>query len=157
MAVSSPSPHRVLKVFLSRTAQRIPYMTSWRVLRLLAIILLLVCWFLVAWTAAVCQHPDRKWALIDVGYTPDGLQFSMCLLDRWDYMTAVGKKCLSARPGGRIHANRKLICQAWLSSEGGRRTGEAAVGNPSRCSPESKMLAGVGQHAHTFHTLFYIC
>lgn len=85
------SPHRVLKVFLSRTAQRIPYMTSWRVLRLLGIILLIVCWFLVAWTSAVCQNPDRKSALIDVGYTPEGLQFSMCLLDRWDYMMAVGK------------------------------------------------------------------
>ncbi|KAF3836263.1 hypothetical protein F7725_028821 [Dissostichus mawsoni] len=72
--------YRVLKVFLSRTAQRIPYMTSWRVLRLLGIILLIVCWFLVAWTSAVCQNPDRKLALIDVGYTPDGLQFSMCLL-----------------------------------------------------------------------------
>lgn len=85
------SHHRVLKVFLSRTAQRIPYMTSWRVLRLLGIILLIVCWFLVAWTSAVCQNPDRKLALIDVGYTPDGLQFSMCLLDRWDYMMAVGE------------------------------------------------------------------
>lgn len=69
-------------------------MTSWRVLRLLGIILLIVSWFLVAWTSAVCQSPDRKLALIDVGYTPDGLQFSMCLLDRWDYMMAVGK------PGG---------------------------------------------------------
>ena len=85
------SLHRVLKVFLSRTAQRIPYMTSWRVLRLLGVILLIVCWFLVAWTSAVCQNPDRKLALIDVGFTPDGLQFSMCLLDRWDYMVAVGK------------------------------------------------------------------
>lgn len=66
-------------------------MTSWRVLRLLAVILLVVSWFLVAWTAAVCERPDRTWALIGVGYTPDGLQFSMCLLDRWDYMTAVGK------------------------------------------------------------------
>lgn len=72
-------------------------MTSWRVLRLLAIILLVVCWFLVAWTSAVCEHPDRSWALIDVGYTPDGLQFSMCLLDRWDYMTALGKKRLRWR------------------------------------------------------------
>ena len=70
-------------------------MTSWRVLRLLGIILLIVCWFLVAWTSAVCQNPDRKLALIDVGYTPDGLQFSMCLLDRWDYMMAVGKPCYS--------------------------------------------------------------
>uniref|UniRef100_A0A1A8N1V0 G protein-coupled receptor 158 n=1 Tax=Nothobranchius pienaari TaxID=704102 RepID=A0A1A8N1V0_9TELE len=83
--------YRVLKVFLSRTAQRIPYMTSWRVLRLLAIILLIVCWFLVAWTSAVCQNPDRKLALIDVGYTPEGSQFSMCLLDRWDYMMAVAE------------------------------------------------------------------
>ncbi|XP_037135437.1 probable G-protein coupled receptor 158 [Syngnathus acus] len=83
--------YRVLKVFLSRTAQRIPYMTSWRVLRLLAIILLVVCWFLVAWTSAVCQVADRKSALIDVGYTPDGLQFSMCLVDRWDYMMAVAE------------------------------------------------------------------
>lgn len=66
-------------------------MTSWRVLRLLGIILLIVCWFLVAWTSAVCQNPDRKLALIEVGYTPNGLQFSMCLLDRWDYMMAVGK------------------------------------------------------------------
>ncbi|KAM9333252.1 G protein-coupled receptor 158a [Pholidichthys leucotaenia] len=83
--------YRVLKVFLSRTAQRIPYMTSWRVLRLLGIILLIVCWFLVAWTSAVCQNPDRKLALIEVGFTPDGLQFSMCLLDRWDYMMAVAE------------------------------------------------------------------
>uniref|UniRef100_A0AAX7USL5 G-protein coupled receptors family 3 profile domain-containing protein n=1 Tax=Astatotilapia calliptera TaxID=8154 RepID=A0AAX7USL5_ASTCA len=83
--------YRVLKVFLSRTAQRIPYMTSWRVLRLLGIILLIVCWFLVAWTSAVCQNPDRKLALIEVGYTPNGLQFSMCLLDRWDYMMAVAE------------------------------------------------------------------
>ncbi|XP_056155713.1 probable G-protein coupled receptor 158 [Lampris incognitus] len=83
--------YRVLKVFLSRTAQRIPYMTSWRVLRLLGIILLIVCWFLVAWTSAVCQNVDKKLALIDVGYTPDGLQFSMCLLDRWDYMMAVAE------------------------------------------------------------------
>lgn len=71
-------------------------MTSWRVLRLLGIILLIVCWFLVAWTAAVCEHPDRKSALIDVGRMPDGLQFSMCLLDRWDYMMAVGKNRLRA-------------------------------------------------------------
>uniref|UniRef100_A0A665X6Y8 G protein-coupled receptor 158a n=1 Tax=Echeneis naucrates TaxID=173247 RepID=A0A665X6Y8_ECHNA len=83
--------YRVLKVFLSRTAQRIPYMTSWRVLRLLGIILLIVCWFLVAWTSAVCQNRDRKYALVDVGFTPDGLQFSMCLLDRWDYMMAVAE------------------------------------------------------------------
>nr|XP_015209532.1 PREDICTED: probable G-protein coupled receptor 158 isoform X1 [Lepisosteus oculatus] len=83
--------YRVLKVFLSRTAQRIPYLTSWRVLRLLGVILLIVCWFLAAWTSAVCQNLDRDVSLIDVGYTPDGLQFSMCLLDRWDYMMALAE------------------------------------------------------------------
>lgn len=90
----SPSP-RVLKVFLSRTAQRTPYMTSWRVLRLLAVILLVVLWFLVAWTSAVCQSPELSQALISAGLTPEGLQFSMCLLDRWDYMMAVGKCAFS--------------------------------------------------------------
>lgn len=81
---------RVLKVFLSRTAQRTPYMTSWRVLRLLLVILLVVLWFLVAWTSAVCQNPELSRALITAGLTPEGLQFSVCLLDRWDYMMAVG-------------------------------------------------------------------
>ncbi|MFT7809586.1 putative G-protein coupled receptor 158 [Arapaima gigas] len=84
--------YRVLKVFLSRTAQRIPYMTSWRVLHLLGVILLVVSWFLVAWTLAVCQNLDRNVLLIDVGFTPDGLQFSMCMLDRWDYMMAIAEK-----------------------------------------------------------------
>ncbi|XP_056149793.1 probable G-protein coupled receptor 158 [Lampris incognitus] len=83
--------YRVLKVFLSRTAQRTPYMTSWRVLRLLGVILLVVLWFLVAWTSAVCQRPELTRALITAGLTPEGLQFSICLLDRWDYMMAVAE------------------------------------------------------------------
>uniref|UniRef100_A0A669CZ24 G protein-coupled receptor 158 n=1 Tax=Oreochromis niloticus TaxID=8128 RepID=A0A669CZ24_ORENI len=83
--------YRVLKVFLSRTAQRTPYMTSWRVLRLLLVILLVVLWFLVAWTSSVCQNPELSQALIAAGLTPEGLQFSMCLLDRWDYMMAVAE------------------------------------------------------------------
>ncbi|XP_042573885.1 probable G-protein coupled receptor 158 [Cyprinus carpio] len=83
--------YRVLKVFLSRTAQRIPYMTSWRVLRLLAVILLVVVWFLVAWTSAICQSPDIHHALIDIGFTPEDLQFRVCLLDSWDYMMAAAE------------------------------------------------------------------
>ncbi|KAG9355167.1 hypothetical protein JZ751_000005, partial [Albula glossodonta] len=81
--------YRVLKVFLSRTAQRIPYMTSCRVLRLLMAILLVVIWFLSAWTSAVCQNLQRDLSLIDMGVTPEGLQFNMCMLDRWDYMMAI--------------------------------------------------------------------
>ncbi|XP_037537980.1 probable G-protein coupled receptor 158 [Nematolebias whitei] len=83
--------YRVLMVFLSRTAQRTPYMTSWRVLRLLAVILLVVLWFLLAWTSAVCQNPELSRALITAGLTPEGLQFSTCLLDRWDYMMAIAE------------------------------------------------------------------
>ncbi|XP_056599535.1 probable G-protein coupled receptor 158 [Triplophysa dalaica] len=82
---------RVVKVFLSRTAQRIPYITSWRVLRLLVVILLVVLWFLVAWTSAVCQNHDTQHALIDIGVTPEGQKFSMCLLDSWDYMMAAAE------------------------------------------------------------------
>ncbi|KAG8573659.1 hypothetical protein GDO81_012486 [Engystomops pustulosus] len=83
--------YRVLKVFLSRTAQRIPYMTSGRVMKMLSVILLLVLWFLVAWTSAVFQNMDRNIPLIVQGETSDHFQFKMCLIDRWDYMMAVGE------------------------------------------------------------------
>ncbi|XP_077470980.1 metabotropic glycine receptor-like isoform X2 [Stigmatopora argus] len=83
--------YRVLKVFLSRTAQRTPYMSSWQVLRMLGIILLVVLWFLVAWTSAVCQKPQLNHALIAEVKSSEGLKFSMCLFDRWDYMIAVAE------------------------------------------------------------------
>nr|XP_020044065.1 probable G-protein coupled receptor 158 [Castor canadensis] len=83
--------HRVLKVFLSRTAQRIPYMTGGRVMRMLAVILLVVFWFLIGWTSSVCQNLERQISLIGQGQTSDHLIFNMCLVDRWDYMTAVAE------------------------------------------------------------------
>lgn len=83
--------HRVLKVFLSRTAQRIPYMTGGRVMRMLAVILLVVFWFLVGWTSSVCQNLERQISLIGQGQTSDHLIFNMCLVERWDYMTAVAE------------------------------------------------------------------
>ncbi|KAK2536459.1 g-protein coupled receptor 158 [Columba guinea] len=83
--------HRVLKVFLSRTAQRIPYMTGGRVMRMLAVILLIVFWFLIGWTSAITQNLERNIPLIGQGQTSDHLIFNMCLIDRWDYMMAVGK------------------------------------------------------------------
>ena len=85
----SSSP-RGFKVFLSRTAQRIPYMTGGRVMRMLAVILLVVFWFLVGWTSSVCQNLERQISLIGQGQTSDHLIFNMCLVERWDYMTAVG-------------------------------------------------------------------
>ncbi|KAM9287858.1 LOW QUALITY PROTEIN: metabotropic glycine receptor [Cariama cristata] len=83
--------HRVLKVFLSRTAQRIPYMTGGRVMRMLAVILLIVFWFLVGWTSAITQNLERNIPLIGQGQTSDHLIFNMCLIDRWDYMMAVAE------------------------------------------------------------------
>ncbi|KAM6161562.1 metabotropic glycine receptor [Erethizon dorsatum] len=83
--------HRVLKVFLSRTAQRIPYMTGGRVMRMLAVILLVVFWFLIGWTSSVCQNLEREISLTGQGQTSDHLIFNMCLTDRWDYMTAVAE------------------------------------------------------------------
>ncbi|NXS40790.1 GP158 protein, partial [Balaeniceps rex] len=83
--------HRVLKVFLSRTAQRIPYMTGGRVMRMLAVILLIVFWFLVGWTSAITQNLERNIPLIGQGQTSDYLIFNMCLIDRWDYMMAVAE------------------------------------------------------------------
>ncbi|XP_077009638.1 metabotropic glycine receptor [Tamandua tetradactyla] len=83
--------HRVLKVFLSRTAQRIPYMTGGRVMRMLAVILLVVFWFLIGWTSSVCQNLEREISLIGQGQTSDHLIFNMCLIDRWDYMTAIAE------------------------------------------------------------------
>ncbi|XP_065587482.1 metabotropic glycine receptor [Cyrtonyx montezumae] len=83
--------HRVLKVFLSRTAQRIPYMTGGRVMRMLAVILLVVFWFLVGWTSAITQNLERNIPLIGQGQTSDHLIFNMCLMDRWDYMMAVAE------------------------------------------------------------------
>uniref|UniRef100_A0A7M4EPI7 G protein-coupled receptor 158 n=1 Tax=Crocodylus porosus TaxID=8502 RepID=A0A7M4EPI7_CROPO len=83
--------HRVLKVFLSRTCQRIPYMTGGRVMRMLAVILLVVFWFLIGWTSAVSQNLERNISLIGQGQTSDHLIFNMCLMDRWDYMMAVAE------------------------------------------------------------------
>ncbi|XP_003222108.3 metabotropic glycine receptor isoform X2 [Anolis carolinensis] len=83
--------HRVLKVFLSRTVQRIPYMTSGRVMKMLAVIFLVVVWFLTGWTSAVCQNLERNISLIGQGQTSDHLIFNMCLVDRWDYMMAIAE------------------------------------------------------------------
>ncbi|KAJ1135449.1 hypothetical protein NDU88_001889 [Pleurodeles waltl] len=86
--------YRVLKVFLSRTAQRVPYMTSVRVLKMLAVILLLVLWFLTAWTVGMLENMDRNIPLVIRSQTPGGLYFYLCDYDRWDYMMAVAELLL---------------------------------------------------------------
>ncbi|XP_046899850.1 probable G-protein coupled receptor 179 [Hypomesus transpacificus] len=83
--------YRVLKVFLSRTAQRVPYMSSTHLLRMLGIMVMTVSWFLCAWTIGVLQNRDRNVPLLITFTTSDGQGFSLCDLDRWDYMMAVAE------------------------------------------------------------------
>ena len=82
---------RVLKVFLSRTAQRVPYMSSLHLLRILGVMLMTVSWFLCAWTVGVLQNRDRNIPVFVTTNTSDGQGFNLCYLDRWDYMMAVGE------------------------------------------------------------------
>lgn len=82
---------RVLKAFLSRTAQRAPYMSSFHLLRILVVMLMTVSWFLCAWTVGVLQNRDRNIPVFVTATTSDGQDFNLCYLDRWDYMMAVGK------------------------------------------------------------------
>ncbi|XP_015252176.1 PREDICTED: probable G-protein coupled receptor 158 [Cyprinodon variegatus] len=83
--------YRVLKVFLSRTAQRMPYISSLHLLRILGVMLMTVSWFLCAWTVGVLQNRDRSIPVFLTATTADGQGFSLCYLDRWDYMMAVAE------------------------------------------------------------------
>ena len=78
-------------MFLSHTAQKIPYISSMRLFRLLGVIILTVCWFLSAWTAGVLQNRDRNVPLLVTSTTSEGQSFILCDLDRWDYMMAIGE------------------------------------------------------------------
>ncbi|CAF95335.1 unnamed protein product [Tetraodon nigroviridis] len=83
--------YRVLKVFLSRTAQRVPYMSSLHLLRILGVMLMTVSWFLCAWTVGVLQNRDRNIPVFVTATTWDGQGFTLCYVDRWDYMMAVAE------------------------------------------------------------------
>ncbi|KAI6072454.1 putative G-protein coupled receptor 179 [Aix galericulata] len=83
--------YRVLRVFLARTAQRVPYMSSGRVLKMLGLILLLVLWFLAAWTVGMLENVDKNIPLVVRTQTARGLHFYICGHDRWDYMMVVAE------------------------------------------------------------------
>ncbi|XP_040393042.1 probable G-protein coupled receptor 179 isoform X2 [Cygnus olor] len=83
--------YRVLRVFLARTAQRVPYMSSGRVLKMLGLILLLVLWFLAAWTVGMLENVDKNIPLVIRTQTTRGLHFYICGHDRWDYMMVVAE------------------------------------------------------------------
>ncbi|KAM3842520.1 metabotropic glycine receptor-like [Diretmus argenteus] len=83
--------YRVLKVFLSRTAQRVPYMSSFHLLRILGVMLVTVSWFLCAWTVAVLQNRERNLPVLVTSAMWDGQGFLLCYMDRWDDMMAVAE------------------------------------------------------------------
>ncbi|XP_050571380.1 probable G-protein coupled receptor 179 [Cygnus atratus] len=83
--------YRVLRVFLARTAQRVPYMSSGRVLKMLGLILLLVLWFLAAWTVGMLENVDKNIPLVIRTQTTRGLHFYICGHDCWDYMMVVAE------------------------------------------------------------------
>ncbi|CAL8333123.1 unnamed protein product [Lota lota] len=83
--------YRVLRVFLSRTAQRVPYMSSLHLLRILGVMLVTVCWFLCAWTVGVLQNRQRNIPILITSETVDGQSFTTCSLDCWDYMMSVAE------------------------------------------------------------------
>ncbi|XP_051650666.1 probable G-protein coupled receptor 179 isoform X3 [Manacus candei] len=83
--------YRVLKVFLSRSAQRAPYVSSGRVLKLLAPILLLVLWFLAAWTIGMLENVNKNIPLVIRTQTAHGLHFYICGHDCWDYMMVIAE------------------------------------------------------------------
>lgn len=89
---SPPVPRRVLRAFLARAAQRVPYTASGRVLRALGLLLLPPLWFLAAWTVATLENVGRNVPLVVRAQTARGLHFSICSHDRWDYMVVVGER-----------------------------------------------------------------
>ncbi|KAK2868987.1 hypothetical protein Q7C36_000858 [Tachysurus vachellii] len=83
--------YRILNAFLSCTAQRVPYMSSTSVLKMLGVMVLTVKWFLCAWTVGVLQNQDRNIPQLITLTTADGQSFKVCDLDRWDYMMAIAE------------------------------------------------------------------
>lgn len=86
--------HRVLNVFLSCTAQRVPYMSSTNVLKILGVMVVTVKLFLSAWTVGVLQNLERNIPLLITLTTSEGQSFRACDLDRWDYVMAIGRRNL---------------------------------------------------------------
>ncbi|XP_057392180.1 probable G-protein coupled receptor 179 [Balaenoptera acutorostrata] len=86
--------YRVLQLFLSRTAQRGPHLSSGRLLQRLGLLLLLVLGFLAVWTAGVLEQGVQHTSLVARGHTHTGRHFYLCHHDRWDYIMVVAEMLL---------------------------------------------------------------
>ncbi|XP_068118502.1 probable G-protein coupled receptor 179 [Hyperolius riggenbachi] len=83
--------YRVMKVFLSRTAQRVPYLTSVRLLCMLGVMVMVCIWFLVGWTVGILENMQRGVSAVIRSQTQEGLIFYTCDYDRWDYMMSIAE------------------------------------------------------------------
>ncbi|KAM5310209.1 putative G-protein coupled receptor 179 [Glossophaga mutica] len=86
--------YRVLQLFLSRTAQRGPLLSSGQLLRRLGLLLLLVLGFLAVWTVGVLERGILYTPLVTRGHTPTGHHFYLCHHDHWDYIMVVAEMLL---------------------------------------------------------------
>lgn len=81
----------MLQLFLSRKAQPGPHLSSRRLLRHLALLLLLVLGFLAVWTVWVLERGLLHVPLVTRGHTPTGRHFYLCHHGRWDYIMVGGE------------------------------------------------------------------
>ncbi|XP_007465293.1 PREDICTED: LOW QUALITY PROTEIN: probable G-protein coupled receptor 179 [Lipotes vexillifer] len=86
--------YRVLQLFLSRTPQRGPHLSSGRLLQRLGLLLLLVLGFLAVWTAGILEQGSQHASLVARGHTHTGRHFYLCHHDRWDYIMVVAEMLL---------------------------------------------------------------
>lgn len=116
-------------------------MSSLHLLRILAVMLMTVSWFLCAWTVGVLQNRDRNIPVFVAATTSEGQGFNLCYLDRWDYMMAVGEWRGAARRGHEASATPDSAC-VLLQPSSCSCAGEAPCGRRSgRCPPPSTSLA----------------
>uniref|UniRef100_I3MW63 G protein-coupled receptor 179 n=1 Tax=Ictidomys tridecemlineatus TaxID=43179 RepID=I3MW63_ICTTR len=86
--------YRVLQLFLSRTAQRGPHLSSGHLLQRLGLLVLLVLGFLAMWTVGVLERSIQHTPLVTRGHTLTGRHFYLCHHDRWDYIMVVAEMLL---------------------------------------------------------------
>ncbi|XP_008569198.1 PREDICTED: probable G-protein coupled receptor 179 [Galeopterus variegatus] len=101
--------YRVLQLFLSRTAQRGPHLSSGRLLQRLGLLLLPVLGFLAVWTVGALERGNQHTPLVTQGHTPTGRHFYLCHHDRWDYIMVVAEMLLLCCGSFLCYATRAVL------------------------------------------------
>nr|XP_012621418.1 probable G-protein coupled receptor 179 [Microcebus murinus] len=101
--------YRVLQLFLSRSAQRGPHLSSGRLLQRLGLLLLLVLGFLAVWTVGTLERGIQHTPLVIRGHTPTGRHFYLCHHDRWDYIMVMAEMLLLCWGSFLCYATRAVL------------------------------------------------